>query len=433
MEILKNRFIIFTILLTICLTPISAYAEEDLVISSWLVESNLMSDGSLTIVKDITYDFNSDFNGIYLDITLGENIEIDNLRVNEIVSEREIEYVQDQRAKKGQNGVYSTDLKDDYINIMIFSPSDNESKTFRINYSLRNVASIHSDTGEFYYKFIGKNNETQIEYFKANLDLPKFNQEDIKIFAHGPLNGNINFDNESIKLEVNNVPSNTFIEARVLFPLDYIPNATRQGNSSLNTILNEERALADKIIEDGIKKQERKSLFNNMSAGFSVVGVLIFGFLLNKFRRKPDLFNNMNSIYPDEISPAELSLFMNSMIVPRAYIATLLDLARRNIISFETYISDSVTKIKSENNELTSYLFTKNNNNSINLMEHEKFFMHWFFNEIGDSVKVSTDDINDYRERNITKFSKSQNNWSKIVKDELNSRDYYDPKETNMG
>ena len=411
----------------------NVYAEEDLIISSWIVESNLMEDGSLSTVKDITYDFNRDFNGIYVDIILDETIEIDHLTIYEIVSGQEVEYIQDQRAKKGQNGVYSTDLKNDHINIMIFSPSKDETKTFRIKYSLKNVAAIHSDTGELYYKFIGDNNETQIEYFKANLNLPKFNQEDIKIFAHGPLNGNINFDNNRIILEVNNVPSNTFVEARILFPLDYIPNATRLGNSSLNDILNKEEALADRIIEDEIKKQEQKSLFNNLSIGFSAIGLLVFGFLLNKFRRKPDLFYDMNSIYPDEISPAELSLFMNSLIIPRAYIATLLDLARRNYISFETYVSDSKTKRKSKDTEPSAYLFTKNITNPTNLMEHEKFFISWFFNEIGDGSKVSTDDIDHYRKRNASKFNKSQSNWSNIVKEELNTRDYFDSRGSRYG
>lgn len=421
------------ILLTICLSPMNAFAEEDLIISSWIVESNLMEDGSLTIVKDITYDFNRDFNGVYLDITLNEDIAIDNLQIKELIAGQEVDYNQDQRAKKGDHGVYSTDLKDDYINIMIFSPSEDESKTFRIEYSLKNVAAIHSDTGELYYKYIGENNDIAIEHFKANLNLPEFNQEDIKIFAHGPLNGKINFDNESIKLEVNNLPSNTFVEARVLFPLDYIPNATRLGNSSLNDILNEEQDLADKIIEDEIKKQERKSSFNDISVGFSIVGLLIFGFLLKKFRRHPDLFNDMTSIYPDEISPAELSLFMNSIIVPRAYIATLLDLTRRNIISFETYVSDSKINRKSKDNEATDYLFIKSITNPTNLMEHEKFFLNWFFDEIGDGVKVSTDDIDYYRNRNASKFGKSQNEWSKIVKKELETRDYFDPRGNKHG
>ncbi|NLY46960.1 MAG: DUF2207 domain-containing protein [Tissierella sp.] len=433
MDYLKNRFVSFIIVLTILFSPANVFAEEDLVISSWIVEANLLEDGSLSVVKDITYNFNTDFNGIYVDIVLDNIIKIEDLQVSEIIAGEEVKYIQDQRAKKGQYGVYSTDLTDDYINIMIFSPSEDESKTFRLKYTLVDAAAVHLDTGELYYKLIGDNNETPIDYFRANINLPRFNQEDIKIFAHGPLNGNINFDNESIKLEVSNIPSNTFVEARLLFPLDYVPQATRAGSSSLDNILDEEQALADRIIEDEIKREERKSLFNNISIGLSAATLLILGFVLNKFRRKPDLFEKMDSIYPDEISPAELSLFMNSVIVPRAYIATLLDLTRKGFITFEAIVSDKGSKKKSKIEGPDNYIFTKNNTNLGSLMEHEKFFMEWFFNEIGNGSKVSTNDIDNYREKNAIKFSKSQTSWSKIVREDLNARDYYDPKGKRFG
>lgn len=52
----------------------------------------------------------------------------------------------------------------------------------------------------------------------------------------------------------------------------------------------------------------------------------------------------MKDIYPDEISPAELSLFMNLSIGPRAYIATLLDLARREYLRLETITSTDIKK-----------------------------------------------------------------------------------------
>lgn len=420
------------IILTICLSPMNAFAEEDLTIRSWIVESRLMEDGSLSIVKDISYDFNSDFNGIYVDVSLSDYIEIENLQVFQVIDGQEVTFKQDQRARKGDFGVYSTDLKNDNINIMIFSPSENESKTFRLSYSLKNVAIRQANTGEFYFKYIGENNDTTIEYFKANLYLPKFNQDEIKIFAHGPENGNINFDNDSIKLEVSNVPSNTFVEARVLFPLDYIPNGIIWGNISLDEILKDEQALADKIINDQVKRQERKSLLNNLSIGFSAVGLLVLAFIFNKFRRKADLFDDMTSIYPDEISPAELSLFMNSMMVPRAYLATLLDLARRQFISFEAYTSDSETNRKSKKSESSDYIFTRRSMSG-NLMEHENFFLDWFFDEIGDGSKVTTIDIDNYREKNGSKFYKAQTNWSKIVKNELNKRDYFDTRGNKYG
>ena len=429
---MKKRLILLIVLLFI-INPIYVFAEEDLNINSWFVQADLLEDGSLNVVKDITYSFNTDFNGVYVDIVLDDIISIGNIEVSEIVSGKEVVYIQDQKAKKGQNGVFSINSNKDNANIMIFSPSEYESKTFRLKYTLYDVAAVHSDTGELYYKFIGESNETPIDYFSANINLPQFNQEDIKIFAHGPLNGNINFDNQSIKLDVTNVPRNTFVEARVIFPLDYIPFASRTGNSSFNNILDEEKTLVEKIKKDEIKRQERMSLSNNFSIGLSAVGLLILGALLRKFRRHPAMFDEMKSIYPDDISPAELSLFMGSIIGPRSYIATLLDLVRRTHISVETLQSNKKSNKWSKSIDSTNYVFIKTSSNSDNLMEHEKYLLDWFFNEISDGIRVSTDDIDYYRKNNTQKFNKSQSAWQKKVSDELKLRGFHDLRSKNYG
>lgn len=421
----KYHIILVIVVLLILINPTNIFAE-DLNINSWIVEADLKDDGSLSIIKDITYFFDTDFNGVYVDIALDNIMSIDNIEVSQILNGEEIGYIQDQKAKKGSNGLFSVNSEKGNTNIMIFSPSEYESKTFRLKYTLYDVASVHSDIGELYYKFIGENNETPIEYFSANIKLHKFNQNDIKIFAHGPLNGNINFVNQSIKLEVTNVPSNTFVEARVLFPLDYIPFASRLGNGSLDNILDEESALIEEIRENEIKRQDRMTLSNNFSIGLSAAGLAILGLLLRRFRRHPDIFDEMKSIYPDDISPAELSLFLNSSIGPRSYIATLLDLSRRKYISFESQESNTKPNRWSKSKDSTSYIFLKNNTATNDLLEHENYLLSWFFNEIGDGQRVSTDDIENYRENNLRKFHKSQSDWQELVKKELSFKAFYD-------
>lgn len=422
---MQKKFILTIIVLLILISPIYALAD-DLNINSWTVQANLLDDGSLSVVKDITYYFDRDFNGVYVDIALDNIISIEDVEVSQIGNNgEEIKYIENQNAEIGENGVFTINADENKASIMIFSPSEDESKTFRLRYTLYDVAAVHSDTGELYYKFIAENNETPIEYFSANIELPQFNQDDIKIFAHGPVNGDIYFDNQSIRLEVRDLADSTFVEARVLFPLDYIPFASRAGNSSLSNILDEERALVEQIREDEIQREERISLSNNLSIGLSALGLLILGAFLRKFRRHPDLFDQMKSIYPDEISPAELSLFMNSIIGPRSYIATLLDLARKEYISIETYKSQTPNRF-SNSKDSTGYIFIKNDTNPSNLMEHEGYLLNWFFNDIGDGERVSTDDIDYYRRKNPRKFNKSQTDWQKIVRNELSQREFYD-------
>src|SRR5699024_4745612 len=121
----------------------------------------------------------------------------------------------------------------DNISIKIFSPSKKEEKTFRLSYVIKNVAVKYNDTGELYYKFLGRGNDTPIGFFRVNVKLPDNINNRVKIFAHGPLNGNINFKGDDlVKLEVDDVLADTFVEARILFPVDFIPNSTHmvRGN-----------------------------------------------------------------------------------------------------------------------------------------------------------------------------------------------------------
>ncbi len=148
------------------------------------------------------------------------------------------------------------DLKENDANIMIFSPSKNKSKTFRIKYIINNVATKHKDIGELYYKFLGEENETIIDYFSATIKLPNFEKNMIKIFGHGPLNGKIHFiEGDLIKLEVTDVSPNSYIEARTLFPLDYIPNSTNTGNRNLESIIDEEISYEKEIAATAQKKE----------------------------------------------------------------------------------------------------------------------------------------------------------------------------------
>ncbi|NLN14284.1 MAG: DUF2207 domain-containing protein, partial [Tissierellia bacterium] len=384
---MKKRLLILVLILSLFTTK--AYGKEDLVIDSWIVKAHLQEDGSLYIEKDITYEFNKKFNGVYVDIELDKIMDIEDLRVYELVDGKELEYLQDQDAKKGQAGLYSMDLGAEAIRIMIFSPSEDEVKSFRLKYRLTNVAAAHVDTGELYFKFISEENETDIGYFRATISLPKFNRQDIKIFAHGPLNGEIYFQDEAIRLEVDDLEEETFVEARLLFPLDYIPQATRRGNNSLDDILDEERALLEEREARQARREELKSFFNLTSNILSLLGIVYFSFLYMKFRRDPAIFHNMKSIYPEQITPAELSLFMNYTTGPRAYLSTLLDLARREYILIETMES----KERPRKEEKQAYLFTKLKEDLSGLEEHEKSLMEWLFKEVGDGKRASTADI----------------------------------------
>lgn len=416
--------VLFLIFIFIFIFAIPSFAD-DLIITNWDVESNLLENGDLVVSEDITFRFDHEFNGIFREIVLNNTDGIEGLEVYEVTRDNTIQYELNENADIGDSNVYSTSLEGDTQLIQVFSPSEDEDKTFRFSYTVSNVAIIHSDTGEFYYKYLGEENETFIESFSATLSLPEFHRDDIQIFAHGPLNGRIGFteDNQVI-LNVEDVRANNFIEARVLYPTSYTPLSTRTGDSDLNTILNQERAYQENIEEEIERRENRKNNLNYISLIVSGLGAVLVGFLYRLNRRNPKIFSEMNNLIPEDITPAELNLFRNMTLTPRAITATIFDLARREYLTIEDLYGK---------NKKLDLIFTRTDKNTASLTEHESYFMDWLFDDIGDGKSSSTKGINDARKKSAIKFNKKFQEWLKIVKEELHQRNYYDRKHRGTG
>jgi uncharacterized membrane protein len=385
-----------------------------------MVYSILNENGDLIVSEDITFDFRDKFNGVYRDIVLKNTDGIENLKLFQLEGEDEIPYTLVDSAKKGEKNVFTVTEYNDTLELMIFSPSKNEEKTFRINYTIKNVAIKHKDTGELYYKFIGEENDTPIDYFSAIIDLPGVDKEKTKIFAHGPLNGTIDFlEDNLIELEVSNVPADTFIEGRILFPLDFIGASENIGNSSFENIMNKELAFIKSIEKKAESRAKNKAIFGNISLIVSALGVAIAAFIFNKFRRNID---NSADFSLDDITPAELRLFFCQVQDSRSLMTTIFDLARRGFLTIE----EITTSQKNSKRKKKDFLFTKTIGSDFDLSSHEKYFFDWIFNDIGNRQQVSTKDIEDYRKSSYNKFYKELTAWNNKVKSDVKSREYYD-------
>lgn len=418
---LKKRVfcLLFVLLLTIIVSSPASFAADDLNIDRWIVDAYVNENGDLEISEDITFNFDSNFNGVYRDIVLEKIDSVEDLSIYEMIGGEENSYKEVNEAKKGDKDVFTRKKEKKNLQLQIFSPSSDEKKTFRLNYLLENVAIKHSDTGEVYYKFLGKENETHIDYFAINLHLPNFERNKINIFAHGPSQGKIYFSDDKIKSEIRDVNPDEFIENRILFPNEYIPLSENTGSGDFNSIIEEEKLLAKEKEAEIEKKEKRSSLLTKISIYFSLFITSIVFFTFYKFRRNKDIFENMTSPYPDDITPAELSLFMNKAVSPRAFLASLFYLSSKDYIE--------IKDIEDENGDTSNeYIFIKKENTRASLTSAESFLLDWIFNDIGDGKSLTTLDLEKYRKKNYKDFYTSQREWNKLVKKDLQMRNYYD-------
>lgn len=428
----KGFMILLIMALSIICFPSYASAEEDLHITDWVVDAHIMDNGDLKILEDIAFEFNDKFNGVYRDIVLDNTSGISDLEVAMVSGNNLIEFTQVTKAKNGEQGVFTLEEKNNKIIVKIFSPSKNEIKTFRINYIVNNVAVKYNDTGELYYKFLGKDNDTSIRSFTVNISLPyKDNNDKVRVYAHGPLNGRIDkISNQLYQLKVEKVPSKTFIEGRLLFPTDFIAMSNNTHNiDRYREIIDEEAAYQTRLEQDRLRKEATRRVLNNITIAVSGISVLAFAIVLYQCRRNQnkEILNIEFRDIPGDCTPAVAAYITGMFVGSNMMFATILDLFRKGYLRISGE-DESLDVSKNDN-----FIIYKTRDVDKSLLGHERYFMNWLFDDLGNGEEVSTNDIKYYSNHSFQKFHESQSTWKKKIKAEVDKLGYYDHSKTKQG
>lgn len=391
-----------------------------------------MENGDLSITEYITFKFDGKFNGVFREVVLDKTSGIEDIKIAEVIGNNEFEYKRVNNAEKGDSAVYVISKDEDVKRIQIFSPSKNEEKIFKISYTVKNVAIRYSDIGELYYKFLGDENETPIDNFTVELKLPKNDVDDeVKIFAHGPLNGKIvRKANDIVYMQVKDVPKKTYVEGRILFPIDFIPNSTNIVNkNNYENILNEELALQRSIEEKAALDLAVKKILGNISFIVAIAELFIFIMLLIKLKRNNDTIETFwSASIPEDCTPAVAAYLTNMAIDANTIIATILDLFRKSYIRI-----DEGEEYKEKKKNHKEFVITKVKDTDDSLLSHEKYFINWIINEIGNKKSVTSRDIEEYSEKNFKKFYDSYYIWQKKVREDSIKKGYFDKGSNKYG
>nr|WP_209661986.1 DUF2207 domain-containing protein [Acetoanaerobium pronyense] len=413
-------------MLTILLiNPIKSNANDALKISSWLVESAILENGDLSVREDITFNFSGAYNGVFREIVLENTSGIEGITVLESNQSGAIEYQRVQDADLGDRNVFIAEETNNGITLQIFSPSNDENKTFTLIYTIKNVAIKYNDIGEIYYKFLGRENDTPIDFFAVNIVLPENDvNNDVRFFAHGPLHGEINKTaNDIITLEVQDVPSGTFVEARVLFPTSFIPASSNTiDEEAYSQIMEEEAQLEQGIQEDIIKREERNILFGNIAGILSIAQILVFIFFIIKYRRTKDIHEQNKYLdVPEDCSPALATYITSTAIGSKTIISTIFDLYRKGYLEIK-----DTEGFKSKDDASEVFIITKINSDQENLLSHEIHFIDWLIEDMGDGSAVTTKEIESYSKNNQSMFTKKYTKWIELIKEESINNGYFD-------
>ncbi len=148
-------------------------------------------------------------------------------------------------AKKGDYGVYTVNTLRDGKSLLIYLPSKKH-KAFYIKYKIEDMGILHNDIGELGWNVFGQELNESVNHLKLNLTV-KNNKDLIKVWGHGPLNGNVKItSSNSIMLTINDLSSYTAVDVRLAFDRDAISLSNKETNvDALDRIIIYENRLAE--------------------------------------------------------------------------------------------------------------------------------------------------------------------------------------------
>lgn len=183
----------------------------------------LNADGTVDVEEEWNIrvsDTNTLFKTFDLDST--KYGKITNVKVSDITDGMAKEFINTgvyaYHVEKG--GFYALDRSSKEFEIAWGVSIDNtENKVYKIKYTITDAIKKYNDCSEFYWQFIGKTNAIPANKVTGKIKLPSAvsDKENLKVWAHGPLNGNIQIvDNETVSFEVKDVGIQEMIEVRVV-------------------------------------------------------------------------------------------------------------------------------------------------------------------------------------------------------------------------
>jgi uncharacterized membrane protein len=390
--------LVVSVFLLVSVLPAHAFGEErSYEITNVEIHARIDRDGNMHVTELDTYTFHGQFNGILVNLNSRASDGIENFQAYEVTGQQE-QPLEFEPTTTGTEHEFK-----------VYAKSENETKVFKLTYSIKNVVQVYADIAELYWKFFDETNPTTMEAVAIDVELPAEAEEDqVWYFGHGTVGSVHRLDNGIIRYEVKPFRTGEFLEARVLFPTSMVPGSKKINRvPMLESILTEEEkwaAAADEGFDFSVLGG-LALLIANLAYGISVV---------KKYNKR--FRSDWNGTYyrelPGDVTPAVVSYLMNFRTEPRDLMATLTDLVRKKHVSVEK-------RKHSAKRKEDDFVFRLKHANREELLPHERTLIDWFFDEMGQQRTISLADLKKYAKdpANAKKFMKQWKSWQDEVKD----------------
>jgi uncharacterized membrane protein len=291
------------------------------------VAARVERDGALSVTETRTYRFSGPFTWATYTLERRGWTDVADISVADEVGP----YV---LATSEAPRTYSVDLSAERLSLKWHFRAEDETRTFKIRYRVGGVVTRYQDTAELYWQFVGTGWDVPSTSVRVAVRIPGAARDDLRAWGHGPPNGVVAIGDGEVTLDVAGLDANTMVEGRILFPARLVPGARFEDEPALPRIQSEEAGWARRANRLRLTPWLNLALFPvSILAGLAAWLALYVRYgkehrvrLDHPYLREP----------PADHSPAILGALLRWGKPNRDdFAATILDLARRGVITIE--------------------------------------------------------------------------------------------------
>jgi len=449
---MKLKRVVFIFIIFLLLFSIKCFASSDLELNTLNYNVTLNSDGTAYITE--TWDISIEDTN-----TLFKTFEIDNSKYSGITNVSVVEttnginksffQIYQEKYHVNKDAFYALVNSKGQFEIA-WGVSEDDSyarRTFNISYTIKDAVKNYSDCSEFYWQFISDESAIPAEKVTGTITLPTnvINTDDFRVWAHGPLNGNISkTSNNTASFEVDNLRSHTMLEARIVTPTYVFSNNQNTSSSSkLSYILSQEQKWADEANKKREAEARMQLIIKIMTIVFLILsnigGIALAIVLIKKISKykkqlqvapnyKPSMPSKYYRDIPSNATPAEAAFLYYfktsamSLHIPSIFSATMLNLCLKKYLSFEKVPEkkDTIKVIINQNinidtlskdeRDIFELLQKVSSTNEFTMKEFEKYCQNHssqfnkVYNSIEPSAKKAQENYGNYDSKIITQY-----------------------------
>jgi len=346
-----RRALLFLLVVVAALAVAAPASAKEFRIPRLEVEVELHPDGSMDVVERFTYDFDGVFNVGTRYIERGDYYEVVDMRATE-------------------NGEPRPTLIDDPSNFEWDLGGATGVHVYEVSYTVLGAAQVGPDVAELEWLWVGRDFPALGE-LDVTLTVPG-DGTGVRAWGHGPLDGEVRPEGNTVRFTVDGVPAGQFVEGRVTVPADQFTVAP-EGGPRLPDILEEEQERADEAND----KRNRVKALNLSSPLVALLGFVAFIVIWSRWGNDPPRPDDIGDYWREvpEEPPAVVASMLTWARQPdaTAFSATVVDLAQRGYLTiseerqdrfllpdktdfrFERQVADAGSVPERKNSELQPY------------------------------------------------------------------------------